>query len=595
AERQRWITQLKMMQAIKPTSFDFVSRYRGALIGTCIVALLGIAAIVARGSNLLDIDFTSGSSVQLQFDPAHPQKVATVRKEAQEVLPPGLVVSELRIAGEQSGLQFLLNTSNSDINDVEKLLEEKFGDKLARNQMTVSDVAEFVPSEERAGAATSPAGASSPATAADPSATPAAETPAPAAETAAEPTVEPAAEPTAKPAAEPTEPAAVPAPESQPPAKTPPSEANPQSSYRAGDERLLALADNRLALAFAQETPVDAPSEAPAEQAPPAEPAATAEPATEEKAPAEPAAGEQPAGEAADNAATALANSAVATKAQLEFKEPVDHDTLRDTFKEIIPDVDVVLSNPDYVEGSGIPYRTWEIQIPLDRATAEPALNAAAKQFSEQVFFPSASKIGASVAAETRQQAVLAVLASLILIVIYIWLRFQNVAFGLAAVVALAFDVIITLGALAASYYLADFLGFLLIEPFKVNLTIIAAFLTIIGYSINDKIVVFDRIREVRGKSPLVTPAMVNLSVNQTLSRTLLTGTTTILVLLILYVTGGDAIHGFAFSLLVGVLVGTYTSIFVGTPILLWLMKPAGAAQAADESRSSKALPSGTR
>jgi len=567
AERRRWITELKMMQAIKPTNFDFVSRYRGALIGTCIVALLGIAAIVARGSNLLDIDFTSGSSVQLQFDPAHPQKVATVRKEAQEVLPPGLVVSELRITGEKPGLQFLLNTSNSDINDVEKQLEEKFGDKLARNQMTVSDVAEFVPSEERAGATSEPAGASLPASSAEPSATPTTESPAA--------TAEPAQEPAA------TEPAA-------PAAETAPSEADPQSSYRPGDERLLALADDNLELALAQEAPADSAAEA-------AEQSTTAEPAAAEKASAAPGAGEQPAGEAAARAATALANSAVATKAKLEFKEPVDHDTLRDMFKEIIPDVDVVLTSPDYVEGSGIPYRTWEIQIPLDRAATEPALNTAAKQFSEQVFFPSASKIGASVAAETRQQAILAVLASLILIVIYIWIRFQNVAFGLAAVVALAFDVVITLGALAASYYLADFLGFLLIEPFKVNLTIIAAFLTIIGYSINDKIVVFDRIREVRGKSPLVTPAMVNLSVNQTLSRTLLTGTTTILVLLILYVTGGDAIHGFAFALLVGVLVGTYTSIFIGTPILLWLMKPAGAAQAADESRSSKALPSGMR
>ena len=90
------------------------------MIGTCILALLGIAAIVARGSNILDIDFTSGSSVQLQFDPKHPQAVADVRREAQEVLPPGLVVSELRIAGAERGLQFLLNTSNPEINDVEE-------------------------------------------------------------------------------------------------------------------------------------------------------------------------------------------------------------------------------------------------------------------------------------------------------------------------------------------------------------------------------------------------------------------------------------------------------------------------------------------
>jgi SecD/SecF fusion protein len=152
---------------------------------------------------------------------------------------------------------------------------------------------------------------------------------------------------------------------------------------------------------------------------------------------------------------------------------------------------------------------------------------------------------------------------------------------------------------MAISFYIAQYAGalaeFLLIEPFKINLTIIAAFLTIIGYSINDKIVVFDRIREVRGKSPLVTPAMVNLSVNQTLSRTLLTGTTTILVLLILYIAGGDAIHGFAFALLVGVLVGTFTSIYIGAPVLLWLMKPAKTGKSPNDSRPAKALPQGTR
>ena len=582
AERNRWIKQLKMMQAIKPTNFDVVSTFRPAMIVTTVIALLGIGAIIARGSNILDIDFTSGSSVQLQFDSKHPQQVADVRREAQEVLPPGLVVSELRIAGEEPGSQFLLNTSNPDINDVEKRLTEKFGDKLARNQMTVSDVADFVPSEQKAGTSSAPA-ADTPAT--TPPATPAATEPAPAAESPAAP---PAAEPKAE---EPATPAPA-AGESAP---------NPQSSYRPGDEQLLALADDTQQLALlAQETPPAAEPAKSTETPAATPPAETTPPASTEPAPAK---SEQPGAEppvvpteaeVEAAAKAAIAGARIATKAKVEFKEPVDHDTLRDILKQVLPDVDVVLTNPHYVAGSQVPYQTWDVQIPVDKATAEQALNKAAGDFSQQVFFPSASKIGASVAASTRQQAVLAVLASLVLIVIYIWIRFQNVAFGLAAIVALAFDVIITLGALAASYYVADYLGFLLIEPFKINLTIIAAFLTIIGYSINDKIVVFDRIREVRGKSPLVTPAMVNLSVNQTLSRTLLTGTTTILVLVILYVTGGDAIHGFAFSLLVGVLVGTYTSIFIGTPVLLWLMKPADEVKTTDQARPAKALPTGT-
>lgn len=562
AERNRWIKTLHMMQAIKPTNFDFVSKFRPAMIATCVVALIGLVAIVARGRNILDIDFTSGSSVQLQFDSAHPQDIADVRRDAQEVLPPGLVVSELRIAGEQRGLQFLLNTADPDINSVEEALKKKFGDKLARNQMTIKEVAvvDLSTAKEESGPATDGAA---------PAGIPAAEQP------DAKTTTEPAAsEPAAtEPAA--TEPAATEPAATEPAA--PATESDPQSSFRPGDDRLLALADNGELLALlGQDTTAEEP---PAEQ-PAATPESKTEPATE---PADPAA------EAATPA------TLLATSAKLEFKQPVDHDTLRDVFRNYVPDVDIALTNPDYVEGSEIPYSTWEVQIPLAQAEAEQALNQVAASFSQDVFFPSASKIGASVAASTRQQAVLAVFASLVLIVLYIWVRFQNVSFGLAAVVALAFDVIITLGMLAGSAYVAPYLGFLLIEPFKVNLTIVAAFLTIIGYSINDKIVVFDRVREVRGKSPLVTPAMVNLSVNQTLSRTVLTGTTTILVLLILYVAGGDAIHGFAFSLLVGVLVGTYTSIFVGTPVLLWMMKPANERTSSGDSRPAKALPQGTR
>ena len=104
----------------------------------------------------------------------------------------------------------------------------------------------------------------------------------------------------------------------------------------------------------------------------------------------------------------------------------------------------------------------------------------------------------------------------------------------------------------------------------------VAAFLTIVGYSLNDTIVVFDRIREVRGKNPAMTTSMVNLSLNQTLSRTLLTSLTTLMVVVILYCFGGEGIHGFAFCLVLGVLVGTYSSIYVASPVLLWLLNRPG-------------------
>jgi SecD/SecF fusion protein len=101
-------------------------------------------------------------------------------------------------------------------------------------------------------------------------------------------------------------------------------------------------------------------------------------------------------------------------------------------------------------------------------------------------------------------------------------------------------------------------------------LPVVAAFLTIIGYSLNDTIVVFDRIREVRGKSHDLTELMLNKSINQTLNRTLLTSLTTLIVVIILYVVGGSGIHGFAFALVIGVAAGTYSSIFIAAPTLLF-------------------------
>ena len=104
-------------------------------------------------------------------------------------------------------------------------------------------------------------------------------------------------------------------------------------------------------------------------------------------------------------------------------------------------------------------------------------------------------------------------------------------------------------------------------------MTVVAAILTIIGYSLNDTIVVFDRIRETKGKAKTLTGEMINTSINQTLSRTLLTSLTTLIVVVLLYCFGGEGIHAFAFALVVGVIVGTYSSVFIASPILLWLIQ----------------------
>lgn len=181
------------------------------------------------------------------------------------------------------------------------------------------------------------------------------------------------------------------------------------------------------------------------------------------------------------------------------------------------------------------------------------------------------TQIDPSIGSQAKQRALVAIILSLIAIVGYIWVRFGTARYGFAAIAALVHDVSITLGLVTACYYISETsLGRALgIQDFKINLEMIAAFLTIIGYSLNDTIVVFDRIRENRGKLSILTPEMISTSINQTLSRTLLTSFTTFLVVLVMYIWGGTGLRGFTFALLIGIIVGTYSSIAIAAPILL--------------------------
>jgi len=169
----------------------------------------------------------------------------------------------------------------------------------------------------------------------------------------------------------------------------------------------------------------------------------------------------------------------------------------------------------------------------------------------------SAEVIGPKIGAEMRNKAVLAVLYALGGMLVYLALRFEFV-YGLAAVLAVFHDVIITL-------------GFFSLTDKEITLNVVAALLTLVGYSMNDTIVVFDRIREVLKLSRReLTPAIVNDSINQTLSRTVLTSGLTLISALALWLFGGPVLNGFAFALVVGVIVGTYSSIFIASPILVF-------------------------
>ena len=184
---------------------------------------------------------------------------------------------------------------------------------------------------------------------------------------------------------------------------------------------------------------------------------------------------------------------------------------------------------------------------------------------------PRVRQFDPSVGSEQKTRAIIAIILSLFAIVTYIWIRFGNVRYGIAAIIALIHDVCITLGAVTACTYIAASpIGEkLLIGDFKINLAMIAAFLTLIGYSLNDTIVVFDRIRENRGKNRQLNPQIITDSINQTISRTIMTSFTTFIVIFIMYIFGGPGLRGFNFAIGFGVIIGTYSSIAIAAPILL--------------------------
>jgi SecD/SecF fusion protein len=219
----------------------------------------------------------------------------------------------------------------------------------------------------------------------------------------------------------------------------------------------------------------------------------------------------------------------------------------------------------------------------VDPAKVKQALEAVRDQLATRPQPERLENFDSQLAADTQARAGIAILASWGAILLYLWFRFGSWTFGLAAVLCLVHDLFFTLGVIGIAHYIHQWWpnNFLKIEDFKIDLQSVAALLTLVGYSVNDTIVVFDRIREVRGKNPELTPKMINDSVNQTLSRTLLTALSVWLVVIVLYAIGGEGVHLFAFVMVVGVIVGTYSSIYIASPLLLIFGegKPAAGAQ----------------
>ncbi|ACO04229.1 MAG TPA: protein translocase subunit SecF [Persephonella sp.] len=241
------------------------------------------------------------------------------------------------------------------------------------------------------------------------------------------------------------------------------------------------------------------------------------------------------------------------TSIQVRFSEPVNTGDVRNALR-------IVNLQDSVIQEIGTDKREYEIRVSLKKgksaeiyAKVKKALD---EKFKDKYEIRKMDYIGAVVGEELRKASVYSIVAVLVAILIYVSYRFEPV-FSLGAVIPLFHDAIITLGIFA-------------LFGIEVNLAVIAAILTVLGYSLNDTIIIFDRIREnikIRGKKNL--QLLVNQSINENLARTIITSGTTLFSVLALYLFGGESLKGFALALLIGIVFGTYSSIYVASPIIV--------------------------
>jgi len=250
------------------------------------------------------------------------------------------------------------------------------------------------------------------------------------------------------------------------------------------------------------------------------------------------------------------------TTIRTESSQPVDIAAYRAAIEKLdLGDVSITeVFDPTFGEGRNVAMIRIQAQAGEESVTAGviKAVEAALNAYDAEMTFPSVESVGPKVSGELIMTAVLAVSAALLAILFYIWLRFEW-QFSVGAIAALAHDVILTIGIFS-------------IFQIRFDLATIAALLTIIGYSINDTVVIFDRLREnLRKFKTVPLTEVMNKSVNETLSRTLMTSGTTLLALIALLIFGGDVIRGFVFAIAWGVIVGTYSSVYVAKNVVLLL------------------------
>ncbi len=528
AERKRLIRdKLTMMKVIGATSFDFIAKLKLAVTFSVSFILLGVALVWYRGHDSLDIDFDGGSMVTFKF--ANDQEIGDVRSKLQKEFG-NITLERLAESGQpqssESGKQYRLRTKDQDVDRIRKGIAAIFqAPNYELHRVTVQFTA--------LAAATNPV--------------------------------------------------------------------SPDKSIGSnGDDEVQAEATKTDAKT--DEPKKDANKAAEKKDEAVEKPAATAEKPDDSTPSVTSDSGKSDSGDKPANKETSSEKPklnlggdedddefASAHSTELSFSSPISTATAADYLLNALKKV-----NPKYLEanalfritgtsGPGLTAQEGKTKV-FDKMKVEVRKTVSADEVQQALLamqttlettpiFEEVSNFAASVAEDMQYLAILALLASGAATIIYLWFRFTKADFGIAAVVAVFHDVLFTLACLPFAYFLSDTaVGRMLgLEDFKLNLSIVAAFLTIIGYSLNDTIVIFDRVREIRGRNPLLTSQMVNDSVNQTLSRTILTALTTFMTVVILYFFGGDGIHGFAFCMLIGVIVGTYSTIYIASPLLLWM------------------------
>ena len=540
AERKRWIRdKLTMMKLIGVTKFDFIAKLKLAMTCSVTFIAIGVAMVFARGTESLDIDFSGGSSVTFQF--VNDQQIDDVRGKLQKTFT-SMSLERLAApnepAGSERGRQFRLRTKEENFEKIRDGIAATFS---AANYELKRVTVTFTAPAKRTATTSSLKNL--------------------------DPRIHGAAgqdevklEKTEKKAAKPTE---------AKPAATDDTKADEQLSEKNAVEKPVARNEEKPTAESNAVEKTDSPTK---KEDPPAAPKS-----------------DDKSFDVVDKA-TSLDPFADAQRTELVFSSEISTTTAADyLLAQLNKQLNKTYTDPNALfritgtAGSGLTEaenkaKTYdkmlvEVRSTISVADLEKALTAMQTTFKDTPIFEEVSNFAGSVAEDMRYLAILALLASGAGTVIYLWFRFTKADFGIAAVVAVFHDVLFTLACLPMAYYLSKTpLGPILgLEDFKLNLSIVAAFMTIIGYSLNDTIVIFDRVREIRGRNPMLTPQMVNDSVNQTLSRTILTAVTVFITVSILYAFGGEGIHGFAFCMLIGTLVGCYSTVYIASPILLWM------------------------